>query len=99
MNAKMREFASPFVGQRFRLRLRILRGKPWPLPSAAFVAVVAAGQCGAIAVIHGRGVDAVFVFPAQARSGALSALIAGDGVRAVVFVLLRHRRVFLVLRS
>jgi hypothetical protein len=32
---------------------------------------------GTVTVIHGRGVDAVFVFPAEPRSGALSALVAG----------------------
>ena len=43
--------------------------------SPAFVAVVAACHYGSIAVIHGRGVDAVFIFTAEALSGPVSALI------------------------
>ena len=64
--------------QRLRFQLGVLRGKSWPLPASAMPVITAAAvHGGAVAVIHGRGVDAVFVFPAQARSGALSALIAG----------------------
>src|ERR1039457_3965770 len=63
--------------QRFRFRLRILHRKPRPLPSALVPIVVAPGQCRPVAVIHRRRVDAVFVFPAQARPGLLSALIVG----------------------
>ena len=70
----MRELASSFDRQRLRLRLRILRGKPWPLASA-LCPLLPPGQRRAITVIHGRGVDAVFVLAAQARSGPLSALI------------------------
>src|SRR6202011_3365210 len=61
--------------QRFWLRLRILRGKPRPLPSAALVPIVASGQRRPVAVVHRRGINAVFVFPAQARPRPLSALI------------------------
>src|SRR4029077_18868576 len=75
-NTRIRVFAAR--RQRFRFGLRMLRRKPSPLPSATLVAVVvAASQCCAIAVIHRRRVDAVFIFPAQARPGPLSALVMG----------------------
>ena len=63
--------------QRFRLRLRILRRKPRPLPPALVPIVVVAGQRRTVAVIHWRRVNAVFVFPAQARPRLVSALIMG----------------------
>jgi hypothetical protein len=75
-NARVRIFSR--CRQGLRIRLRILRRKSRALaPAFVPVAVITSGQCGAVAVIHGRGVNAVFVFPAQARSGPLPALIVG----------------------
>src|SRR5271169_450463 len=74
-NARVRIFVARW--QRLRFRLRILRSKPRPLPSALVPVVVAPGQGCPVAVVHRRRVDAVLVFPAQARSGPLSALVVG----------------------
>ncbi len=73
----MREFASPCSpASGSGSGCGYCVGKPWTLPSALMpVVIVAPGHRGPVAVVHGRGVDAVFVFPAQALSGPLSALI------------------------
>src|SRR5437588_7429083 len=62
-------------GHRFRLGLRILRAVPRALASAALMTVVATGERRAVAVIHGRRVDAIFVLAARALSGPLPPLL------------------------
>src|SRR5580704_2916236 len=64
-------------GERFGLGLGILRGETGPLASALAAVVIAAVHDGAVAVVHGRGIDAVFIFAAQTRPGPLTALIVG----------------------
>jgi hypothetical protein len=61
--------------QRLRFGLRKLRGEPRPLASAALVPVGAAIHDRTIAVVHGRGVNAVFVLAAQGLAGPLPALV------------------------
>src|SRR5207248_4007594 len=62
-------------GHRLGVGLGILRGKAGALASCLVTIVVVAGQSGAVAMIHGRGVDAVFIFPGRSRSGAMPALL------------------------
>src|SRR5271169_1906828 len=66
---------SPRYGLWFRRRIG--RAEAWPLTSG-LLPVVASGHCGAVTVIHGRGVNAVWVLPTSlALSRPLSALIVG----------------------
>src|SRR5579872_1970665 len=60
-------------GKRLGFWLRILRSESGTLPPA--LTPVVAGERGAVAVIHRRRIDAVFIFPAHPMPGALSTLM------------------------
>jgi hypothetical protein len=82
-----------------RDRRRERRSKARTRSARALAVIAITGQRGAIAVIHGSGVDAVLIVARLAGSGGTGPAHCWDGVRDAVDFCLRHRRVFLVLRS
>ncbi len=80
MKAKMREFASSLAGRGSGSGCGYCVANPGLCRPPLCPLLLRPG--GPIAVIHGRRVDAVFVFPAQTLSGPLSALIVGAATPA-----------------